>query len=264
MTDHDRAQLSSEQKASIRDDGFVVVEQVVPPEKVAAALRIINASLGEKGMAPEELPTLRAQSYCREITGAPEITSLLTETPLWQLAESAIGAGELEPVDYGQIALRFPGTSSPGPIHPHIDGMYTPLNGVPEGQITNFTALVGVYLSDVPEDNWGNFTVWPGSHRTYADYFEKEGAEALLRGMPPVELAEPVQVKPRAGDAVFSHYQIGHGIAPNTGPNIRYAIYFRLKRRGHDAIRTEVMTDIWREWDGMSEVVAKTPGGARV
>jgi hypothetical protein len=259
MTAADRAHLTTEQKESIRDDGFVFVEQAVPQEKVAAALRVINASLGEKGMAPEELPTLRAQSYCREVTGAPEIVSLLTETPLWQLAESAIGPGELEPVDYGQIALRFPGTSPPGPVHPHIDGMYTPFNGVPEGQIHNFTALVGVYLSDVPRENWGNFTVWPGSHRIYADYFETEGADALLRGMPPVDLAEAVQVKPRAGDAVLSHYQIGHGIAPNVGPNIRYAIYFRLKRRGHDAIRTEVMTDIWREWDGMAEVVGRTP-----
>lgn len=263
MTDEDRAHLSSEQKESIRDDGFLLVEQAVPEEKVAAALRIINASLGEKGMVPEDLPTMRARTYCPEITGAPEIISLLTETPLWQLAESAIGPGELEPVDYGQIALRFPGTNPPGPIHPHIDGMYSPLNGVPEGQILNFTALVGVYLSDVPDDNWGNFTVWPGSHRSYADYFATEGAEALLRGMPPVELAEPVQVKPRAGDAVVSHYQIGHGIAPNTGPNIRYAIYFRLKRRGHDTIRTEVMADIWREWDGMSQVLGGTPGAVR-
>ena len=141
--------------------------------------------------------------------------------------------------------------------------MYTPLNGVPEGQILNFTALVGVYLSDVPADNWGNFTVWPGSHRAYADYFAAEGADALLRGMPPVNLSDPVQLKPHAGDAVLSHYQIGHGIAPNTGPNIRYAIYFRLKRRGHDAIRTEVMTDLWREWDGMAEVVAQTPSAVR-
>ena len=111
MTDEDRAQLSRSQKESIRDDGFVFVEQAVPAEKVAAALRLINASLGEKGMVPEDLPTMRTQTYCREITGEPEIVSLLTETPLWQLAESAIGAGELEPVNYGQIALRFPSTS---------------------------------------------------------------------------------------------------------------------------------------------------------
>jgi hypothetical protein len=78
--------------------------------------------------------------------------------------------------------------------------------------------------------------------------------------MPPVELPEPVQLRPRAGDAVLSHYQIGHGIAANAGPNIRYAIYFRLTRRGHDAVRTDVMTDIWREWDGMAEVLGRTPG----
>lgn len=244
-------QLDEQQRQQIIDDGYTLVPGAVPPDKVAAALRAINSSLGEHGIDPAKLITFRAQTYCPEITGSAAILDLLMGTPLWSMAESVIGEGVLRPVNYGQIALRFPSSGPAGAVHPHIDGMYTPDNGVKKGTIANFTALVGVYLSDTPTDNAGNFTVWPGTHRLYADYFAEAGPTALLDGMPPVSLPEPVQIKPRAGDAVISHYQIGHGIAPNVSGNIRYAVYFRLSREGHDAVALDVMTDLWREWDGL-------------
>ena len=250
--------LTDVQKREIIDTGFTLLHNVVPAEKVAAALRVINAALGANGADPAQLDIFRSRSWVPEVSGDPAIIALLTETPLWSLAESAIGAGVIEPVDNGQIAMRFPSREPAGTPHAHIDGMYTPTNGVPEGQIMNFTALVGVYLSNVPTPDAGNFVVWPGTHRIYADYFAREGAEALLNGMPPVEIGDSVQTMPNAGDAVLSHYQIGHGIASNVSPNIRYAIYFRLKRVGHDEIKHEVMTDLWREWDGMRELVGRS------
>lgn len=248
--------LTHAQKLEIIDTGFTLLRNAVPADKVAAALRVINAALGANGADPAQLPIYRSRSWVPDVAGDPAILALLTETPLWSLAESAIGAGAIEPVDNGQIAMRFPSMQPAGTPHAHIDGMYTPTNGVPEGQIMNFTALVGVYLSNVPTPDAGNFVVWPGTHRLYADYFAREGAQSLLTGMPPVEIGEPVQTTPNAGDAVLSHYQIGHGIASNVSPHIRYAIYFRLKRLGHDQIRHEVMTDLWREWDGMRDLVA--------
>lgn len=222
---------------------------------MGAALQVINASLGERGMHPEDLPTLRARSYCPEAQDAPEIAGLLNETPLWRIAESAIGAGRLRPVTRGQIALRFPVMGEPAEPRPHIDGMYSPNNGVPKGTIRNFTALIGVLLSDLPSGYSGNFTVWPGTHRRYETYFRQQGPQALLEGMPPIDLPEPLQITGQAGDAVLCHYQLGHGIAGNGSPHIRYAAFFRLTHVDHDNIHWECMTDIWREWAGMREVI---------
>ena len=134
--------------------------------------------------------------------------------------------------------------------------MYTPTNGVPKGTISNFTALVGVVLSDIPDADMGNLTVWPGSHLQYEQYFRDRGPEALLNGMPDVPLSDPVQLTGQPGDAVLCHYQLGHGIAGNSSPDIRYAIYFRLKHVEHDAVHWECMTDIWREWAGMRDVLS--------
>lgn len=249
-------EMTQAQRESLYRDGYVVLPGIVPRERVDQALHAINHDLGERGIPPERLSEFRARSYCPEVQGSPAIAGLVNETPLWAFAEAAIGAGKLRPVRGGQIALRFP---RPGPVRvpgPHLDGMYSPTNGVPKGEIHNFTALVGVLLSDLPGPDAGNFTVWPGTHRQYEDYFRSRGPQALLEGMPQVSLPEPVQITGRAGDAVLCHYQLGHTANGNASPNIRYACFFRLARVDHDSVHWECMTDIWREWDGMREFVA--------
>lgn len=253
-------ELTEGQKQQFYEAGFVKLPGIVPREQVDAALRAINASLGAEGIDPDQLVTFRARSYCPELQDAPPIAGLLNDTPLWGLAESAIGPGQVRPVTLGQIALRFPTVDPPADPRPHIDGMYTPTNGVPKGEIRNFTALIGVLLSDLPHGSAGNFTVWPGTHRLYEDYFRQHGPQALLEGMPRVELPEPVQVTGQAGDAVLCHYQLAHGIAGNGSPHIRYAIFFRLTHLDHDSVHWECMTDIWREWAGMQGVVRDKAG----
>jgi hypothetical protein len=248
-------ELSQAQKQNMYEQGYVQLPGIVPPEAIARALRAINASLGSEGIDPEKLPTFRARSYCPEIQSSPAITGLLTETPLWEAAESLIGQGMIRSVNSGQIALRFPSMDTPGEPHPHLDGMYTPTNGVPGGTIANFTALVGVVLSDLPEPYAGNLALWPGTHTLYERYFREHGPQSLLQGMPPVELPQPVQITGKAGDAVICHYQLAHGITGNSSPHIRYAIYFRLSHVEHDKLHWECMTDIWREWAGMRELV---------
>ncbi len=183
-------ELTERQKTDLYEDGFVLLPGVVPQERVKRALRAINSSLGLRGMSPGDLPRLRAQSYCPELQTSPEIVGLLTETAVWSAAESAIGRGKIRPITSAQIALRFPTMEPPRAPEPHLDGMYTPTNGVPEGVIANFTALIGIFLSDVPGDFAGNLSVWPGTHRLYERYFQQHGAQALLEGMPPIELPE--------------------------------------------------------------------------
>src|SRR5438876_4909621 len=135
-------ELSHLQKLALFDRGYVKIPGVVPRGMMDAALRAINHSVGE-GMNVEEMVRFRAQSYCPELTKTAVITDLINRTPALELAESAIGVGKIRPVGGGQIALRFPGMQDPPPrARPHLDGMYSPTNGVPEGTIQNFTALL--------------------------------------------------------------------------------------------------------------------------
>jgi len=248
-------QLSHAQKQAIFENGFVKIPGVVPRIMVDAALRAINHSVGQ-GMAPDDMVRFRSQSYCPELQNTPVITDLFLKTPAWALAESLIGEGRLRPIRGGQIAIRFPVLQDPpNPPRPHLDGMYSPTNGVPQGQIRNFTMLAGIFLSDVTQPFAGNFTVWPKTHHLFEGYFREHGPPSLLDGMPKVAMPEPLQLTAQAGDLVLAHYELAHAAAQNTSPHPRYAIFFRLTHVDHESQRWETMTDIWREWDGMREVL---------
>lgn len=248
--------LTNVQKQFFYEHGYVHIPGVIPPFMVDSALQAINHSLGE-GIDPAKLATFRSQTYAPEITRTPVIIDLLNKTPALALTESMIGEGKTKPVGYGQVALRFPQFQDPPPSpNPHLDGMYSPTNGVPKGQISNFTALVGVYLSDVYQPYAGNFTVWPGSHRLFEQYFRERGPESLLEGMPKVTMPAPLQIIGRAGDIVICHYMLGHTAAVNVASNIRYAVFFRLEHVDHAQHKWETMTDMWMQWEGMREIVA--------
>jgi hypothetical protein len=249
-------ELTTTQKQEFYEDGFIKLPGIVPQDLVLRARRAINASLGEKGLPPDDLPRFRSQSYCPELQGEPVIADLFNASPLKEVSENLIGVGKVKPVNWGQVALRFPRAVDPEnlTVHPHLDGMYSPNNGVKEGTIGNFTALIGVFLSDLPEPNSGNFTVWSGTHHLYEKYFQQHGPESLLKGMPPIELPEPEQFIGQAGDAALVHYQIGHGIAANLSSNIRYAIFFRLSHIDHEQHHWRCMTDVWAEWEGMQAI----------
>ncbi len=250
-------ELNEEQKQAFYRDGFVKLPGAVSRDLVDAARKAINASFGSEGIDPARLPTFRAQSYCTELQTQPVITDLMNKSNALRLAESAIGPGQVAPVTRGQIALRFPTFEPLKPPGVHLDGFYTPTNGVPKGTIRNFTALVGVILATVNGPDSGNLVVWPGSHHVYEKYFQEHGPQVLIDGMPKdvVLPNPPIQVTGEPGDAIMAHYGLGHGIGGNSSPDIRYAIYFRLKHVGHDSIHWECMTDIWREWAGMRDIV---------
>lgn len=256
-------ELNGTLRRELYETGRVRLQQIVPGDLVQRALRAINASLGETGIDPKRLEVFRARSYCPELTTAPAITDLYNSSPLSGVVGSLVGPDRVRPIGSGQIALRFPATGQPGPLVPHIDGMYYPSNGVPPGTIASFTALVGIFLSDILHEDMGNFTVWPGSHQVLERYFRSHGPRSLLDGFPPIDIGSPEQVTARAGDAILCHYQLAHGIAPNTSPFIRYGVYFRISHADHEARKWECMTDIWTEWAGMQTAGHEEREGSR-
>jgi hypothetical protein len=226
---------------------------VVARDRIDAARRAINLSLGEQGIAKDQIWTLRAQTFCPELVAAAPILDLYAETPLAALAEAALGAGNVAPPTTGQIALRFPQVvAEPRDPYPHIDGMPGPLNGVEVGTLYTFSALGAVFLSDVPAPFQGNFTVWPGTHRLLEAHFRAHGTDELLRGFPALAMPPPRQLIVLAGDVLLAHHALAHGASANLGPHVRYAVFFRLSHRDHDPRSTTALADLWRHWAGLN------------
>jgi hypothetical protein len=119
----------------------------------------------------------------------------------------------------------------------------------PPGAIKPFTALVGFFLNDLDSDWAGNFTVWPGGHHILERYFRAHKPDPdLKRGIPPVDLPEPLQLKVKAGDMVLAHYQLPHTNSANLSHAIRYAVYFRVHHADKPKDSPDVLKDIWKYW----------------
>jgi hypothetical protein len=251
--------ITQSQKAHFREQGYLTIPGAVPKVMIDRVLHAINHSLGEEGMNKDDLPTFRAQSYCKEIREHAAVVSLLNDSPVYAAAESLMGHGCVRQVTGGQIALRFPRPLGidPPPPNGHLDGLGSGLNGSAKGTYRRgFTALAVILLNDLDTPNSGNFTVWPKSHTFFENHFKRVGVKVLENGMPRLDLPEPpLQITGHAGDAVIVHHQIVHGAAPNTSPNIRYAAIFRLRHVKCEDFGNGAYTNIWHEWDGIHELV---------
>jgi hypothetical protein len=235
--------LNPSQVREFAERGFLLLPGVVPPERVAAASQAIDELVDRD---PPRADVRGPHFYFLETGKAPALLHTLTETPAFSMAEALTGPGTLDVPWQVQIALNIP----PFPHRPgmhHIDGA----PAEPDGRPGTFTLLAGVLMSDQLSDNEGNLWVWPGTHLTHADYFRRHGPDAFFEaaGYPPIPLPKPERIHGRAGDMLLAHYLLGHNIGGNTSGVVRRALYFRVKRSGHDPRWREFLQDAWLDYD---------------
>ncbi|GAA4526969.1 phytanoyl-CoA dioxygenase family protein [Amycolatopsis samaneae] len=245
--------LDQRQRDEFTERGFVVIPRVVPENVVAEATRGIDALLAAD---PPEAHVTGPHFFFPDAADVPALLAPLTGTPAWSYAESLVGVGKLDVPGQVQVALNIPPFSHRPGMH-HIDG-YPP---GPDGRPYTFTMLAGVLMSDQLGEDGGNLWVWPGTHLTHAEYFREHGPDAFFAagGYPPIRLPEPEQIRGRAGDLLLAHYLLGHNIGGNTAAETRRALYFRLKRTGHDPRWREFLQDPWLDYDAFPPRSPRTP-----
>lgn len=228
--------------------GYLVLRQAVPQEIVAAASEHIDGLVEQ---APPDASVRGPYNYFPESEEAPPLLALLMAGGVFEMAEGLAGPGTLEVPWQIQVALNIPPFPHiPG--LPHIDGA----PAEPDGRPGTFTMLVGVLMSDQEEKDSGNLWVWPGTHLLHAEYFREKGPDAFFKaaGYPPIQQPEPEQVLGRAGDVVLAHYLLGHNIGGNVSPATRRAVYFRVKKQGHDPRWREYLQYPWLDYDPVRDL----------
>jgi hypothetical protein len=252
-------ELTAEQRATFARDGYVVIPGVVDRPRVETARQLINNWIFCE-FDHHRRVQYYAQSFGGDVQDDPRIIGLLTETPALDLATQLVGRRLAGP-DRAQIALRFPVPPGAPPFYAgaHVDGVPTGINGVPaDGEIHGFTVNACVLLSDLTGPDQGNFTVWPGSHLTMARWFAEHGPrvpdpDAFFAATEEVANATsaPLPITGRAGDLILAHHLTAHANGGHSGPDIRYAVFFRLTSDVRYDLGDTIFTDPWAEWDAM-------------
>lgn len=246
------------QRSFFVEKGYVQIPGAVPADKVSAALRAINHSIGAVGPTGCDPATFQGNSFCFELRRAPAVLNLFNATPVYALAEALLGQGNVQRLAEAQIAPRFPlpvGVAPP-PLAGHLDATGTGANGQPVGSyVRDFSLIAVIYLTDAPGPYSGNFTVWPGSHIETRDFFRRVGHAVLRDGDPDIPLAAaPAMLTGRAGDVILAHHLLQHAGGPNASPGVRHAVIGRLKHTNVAGLDKEGFVEMWQEFEGVADL----------
>ncbi|CAF1296529.1 unnamed protein product [Rotaria magnacalcarata] len=252
----------------LRRDGYVHLRKWVDPADVRSAVRAINFEIGE-GISREEIELMRVNTISfgtDRLRHSQPITNLLYKTRAFKLVQELYGAENIFLPDYYvQIALRFPQDVGNDIIS------YLPwhLDNVQPGGVKGFGLIVGVFLNDTLQPDSGNFTVFPGGHRTLEAHFRNTAySMSLYRHkygkiiVPNIDIGDQHQILANAGDIVICHHQMPHRAAPNISPHIRMAVFFRIYHKHlpfeHPVdcnLRYLAITNLWAVgWTGIKSI----------
>jgi ectoine hydroxylase-related dioxygenase (phytanoyl-CoA dioxygenase family) len=247
--------VSDEQLQQFVESGYLVVPNVVAASDVVALNAEVDRLVAE---APPPAGHVGNHFYWQRPATSPSLFGVL-EGPrgILRLARDLVGDDGVDlAFEQAQVALNIPPYHH-RPGRPHIDG-YQPGQFVPD----TFTLLACLLLNDQLSENGGNLWVWPGTHKTHADFFASRGPQAFAEaaGCPDIELPEPIQIRGRAGDVLLAHYLLGHNIGGNYESNrTRRSLYWRLRTPGHMDRWVECLADPWADYPKLRQALDTAP-----
>ena len=247
--------LTSADKRSFKENGCLIVRGALTAAQIQAAQDALWTGID----ADRDDPATWIEAGPRTPVPAhhPAIRAAVHESPLFAMMEEMVGEGQLNSGRAGP-ALVYPSKDKAWslPERGHLDGYYTPTNGVPEGTVGYMTINVTIYVEDI-DSQGGCFTYWPGSHNVAYEYFKTHSLLSVQGGVssdvfPEGTFPKGSEFVGQAGDAIFWHGQLFHTGSKNVNRNIRMALIGRFSRKDTNDIRFETCDDQWAHWEGIS------------
>lgn len=190
------ANTVDELRATLAEDGYVLLPGAVPAERIEKALRRLMMAIRWEGLSADQVAEWSNGTFFPHLRWEPEVWGVLPD-----VAAELFGWQDGDTWADPQLLMRFPDEEQPWPLEPHVDRLPEWADG------RCYRGVVGVALTPAtPRD--GAPYVWPRSHR---------GDESA-----------PIGLTLAPGDALFMHPELGHSGGLNLGATLRTAIYFRL------------------------------------
>lgn len=245
------ALLTAEHKQTFQDEGYLVLRELVDRSWIDEAKTLVWEEMEED----RDDPTTWVDKGYRTIpnVGRSDIVRrIINESPVFQAAEELAGEGVLNKGGGASPHFAFPRSDKTWrPPGGHLDGYYTPTNGVTKGTTGRFMMAVTIYLEDIGP-NGGGFTLWPRTHRLSAEYFRTHPIDGPRGGQFPFPVEDRYEFTGGPGDVCIWHGWMYHGASTNINDTIRMALITRLSRKDQQDWKFDLADgDLWSQWDGL-------------
>ena len=243
--------LVEDDKRFFKENGYLLVHDVLSERQVEAAVDVLWEDMTLDRESPNTW--INPGPIPMSCASHPAIRATLYDSPLFEMAEELVGKGRLANSSPGP-QMTYPTGEDKWeiPSGGHLDGYYTPTNGVPEGTVGKFFLGVSCYVNHVRPRS-GGFTLWPGTHIQSEEYFKTHSILSIQGGSSRdvFDLPQPLEVTGPPGTAVLWHGRLIHSASRNCEKEIRMALISRLRPKNMSDILFETPEDMWQHWDGI-------------
>lgn len=280
--------LSTQQRKQFKRQGFLVVRDAIDRDLCARALDTIWESVPEDRDDPDSWPGEELDSTGIEgLESAAPFEEIARE--VFSYAEALVGKGLLAPpgeppLDYCHHAgMLVPPEDHDGMLAPHIsypvegldqtDRATTAQGGHVDGyhgrfgpeelQYLPFTVAATVYVDEVSPCG-GGFTVWPGSHEVFGDYFESNTYLDYIEAdgvHEELDLGPPFEVTGSPGTLTLWHPNLVHAAGANLSRDVRMAAIGRFLRADIEEFDAEAilaegvgLENVWSQFDALRDL----------
>jgi len=244
--------LTADDKAFFRENGYLIKRDVLSHTQIQDAQDALWSGIQADRNDPATW--VNAGPRVPVPSSHPALMATLHEAPVFAMAEEMLGTGQINPNTGPGPHLVFPSGDQEWklPGVGHLDGYYTPTNGVPEGTVGVWQICATIYV-DAVRPRGAGFTIWPRTHRKSTEFFRTHSLLSLKGGVPEghFPIGAPLEVTGPAGTVCFWHGQLLHSGSKNVNDTIRMALIARLARKDSTDILFESPDDMWEYWDGM-------------
>lgn len=233
-------ELSEEQYGFWERNGYLVVENAVPPDVARRAAAAIREFIGADDASPEtwyrntlDIYTAFEADGRRPLHGPCGMVQMSHHETLWAIRQLP-NLHRIFSDLYGTERLfvtadrahfkppedsKYPAWSNPGDVH---GGLHWDVNTSKTEWPVPFAVQGVVYLEDTPADS-GPLQLVPGFHERFEHFGSTEGD-----GREATEAGEAIPVPGPAGSLVLWHSLLPHGPGRNVGKRPRISAYVTM------------------------------------
>jgi hypothetical protein len=248
------ALLSEQEIAFFRINGYVIQRGAVQSTLVEQCRDLLWNNIPEDRYDPAAWPDgahsvyrtgVSDDNYSEWTTLGP-FHELMAHESLLGVARQMLGEDQIADPIPGYIMLRFPSKDVEwtSPTGGHIDSN----DGNSFGCVT---------LLDEVRANGGGYTVWPGTHLMFHEYFRNHDVRTSLPGgygAVPWPQGHGIEFTGAPGDVCYVHPWTVHTVGHNVNDNVRMQTVAGYHRASGRQDYDEIGADPWWFYDGMNMI----------